>query len=172
VPAVVVRYGTPEDAPVDVKAGVSISKISDGGYAVTNRTGRTLKDVVIHAPGDSLRYVTTLTEGESVRVDSGRPLVGTSSGVPYRTTTAGTMDVHPLGARDIQSLMGGREGERVGNAWEPLETAAGDAIDWWPADEPALVAEVIGLPMASEDSGLRLESERTLLRVVGVGGSP
>jgi hypothetical protein len=68
--------------------------------------------------------------------------------------------------------MGGRDGERVGNAWEPLETAAGDAIDWWPADDPALVAEVVGLPMASEDSGLRLARVRTLLRVVGAGGAP
>jgi hypothetical protein len=101
-----------------------------------------------------------------------RVLTASSTSPPRRTTPAGMLAVHPLGARDIQNMMGGKDGERVGNAWEPLENAAGDAIDWWPEGEPVIMGELVGGDKAAKDAGLALESDRVLFRVLGTGGVP
>ncbi len=162
-----------EDTLETLGHGVSFAQAQGDAYAVTNRTGYTLKDVVLHVPGDALRYLTTLDDGETREVSTARALgAGAASLAPQRTETAGSMKVHPLGARDVESMLGGRDGERLRVAWEPLEAAAGDAVDWWPGDEPALLAEIIGVPKPARDSGLAVESARVLLRVVGKGGAP
>jgi hypothetical protein len=59
----------------------------------------------------------------------------------------------------------------VAEVWAPFDAAAGDDVDWWPDDVPVVMGEVVGLAKASHDSGLRLEDDRVLLRVVGRGGA-
>jgi hypothetical protein len=43
-------------------------------------------------------------------------------------------------------------------------------MDWWPEDVPVLIAELDGGESKLRDSGLRVEQDRVLLRVVGYGG--
>jgi hypothetical protein len=161
-----------EDSFVDLQAGVTVWPAPDGSVTIVNRSGRVLKDVLVHVPGSDLAYITTIADGESAKSSDGRALVASASSPPRRTIAAGALQAHPLGARDIQALMGGRDGERVGNAWEPLENAAGDAIDWWPEGVPVVVGEIVGMPKAQKDAGLALESDRVMFRVVGTGGTP
>jgi hypothetical protein len=60
----------------------------------------------------------------------------------------------------------------AGAAWEALEALTGGDADWWPNDVPVLIAELEGGEGRSQDSGLRLDIDRVLLRVVGYGGVP
>jgi hypothetical protein len=53
-----------------------------------------------------------------------------------------------------------------------MEAAAGEAVDWWPDDVPVVMGEMIGEGSARSDSGLVLESDRVLFRIVGKGGAP
>ena len=58
----------------------------------------------------------------------------------------------------------------AGSAWEALEALTGSDADWWPDDVPVLIAELDGGEGRTPDSGLRLDVDRVLLRVVGYGG--
>ncbi|HEX7603762.1 MAG TPA: hypothetical protein VF316_19220, partial [Polyangiaceae bacterium] len=44
---------------------------------------------------------------------------------------------------------------------------AGDAVDWWPDDAPVVLGEIEGGEKLKTDSGLSVESDRLMLRVVG-----
>jgi hypothetical protein len=57
-------------------------------------------------------------------------------------------------------------------AWQALEDVAGTETDWWPEDVPVLIAQIEGGEGRASDSGLRMDVDRVLLRVVGFGGVP
>jgi hypothetical protein len=152
-----------EDGAADLARGVVV-RASGGDVVVENHTGHVLKDVVVHGPkGGGAAYFATIDDGEAVDFPRGRALAG----VGGAAVRAGKATVHPLGAAWIAAAMPGREGKRVADTWAAVEQAAGEAIDWWPDDAPALVGEIVGAPHAPKDAGLSLESERVLLRVVG-----
>ena len=48
----------------------------------------------------------------------------------------------------------------------------GSELENIPDDVPTLIAQIDGGEGKSQDSGLRLESDRMLVRVVGFGGKP
>ena len=48
----------------------------------------------------------------------------------------------------------------------------GSDIDWWPDDVPVLLAQLQGGEGKVTDSGLRLDLDRVLVRVIGWGGVP
>jgi hypothetical protein len=60
----------------------------------------------------------------------------------------------------------------LGEAWAAMEEAAGDAVDWFPEGVPVLLAQIDGGEGRASDSGLRIESDRLLVRIVGFGGKP
>ncbi len=53
-----------------------------------------------------------------------------------------------------------------------MEEAAGTAVDWFPESVPVLVAQLDGGEGRLHDAGLRMESDRLLVRIVGYGGRP
>ena len=58
----------------------------------------------------------------------------------------------------------------LADAWHAFEALAGDVTEWWPSDVPVLLAQVAGGEGRTSDSGLRVDADRLLLRVVGYGG--
>jgi hypothetical protein len=60
----------------------------------------------------------------------------------------------------------------LGEAWHALEEAADTTSDWFPGDVPVLLEQLDGGDGRASDAGLRLESDRLLVRVVGYGGKP
>ena len=60
----------------------------------------------------------------------------------------------------------------MAGTWGALAAAAAASVDWWPDDVPAVLAEVEGGDGATSDTGLRIESSRLLIRVLGQGGAP
>jgi hypothetical protein len=153
-----------EDGFADLAGGVVVRAAAGGNVVVENRSGHVLKDVLVHAPKASdATYFTTIENGEVVDLPRGRTVTGiggSSSGPPG-------LKVHELSAQMVPYALAGKEGKRFADTWTPIEEAVGMQIDWWPDDAPALVAEVIGLPKAARDAGLVLESDRTLVRIVG-----
>jgi hypothetical protein len=158
-----------EDGFSDWKGAVSVVKNADGSIDVTNRTGNKLIDVLVWTPGIDVRWFASLEEGAHVRSTAGRFALSSSS---RRHATSGTRTVHPLQAHDLGYAVTMKYNDRLAQAWTPFENAAGEAVDWWPDDVPVVVAEMVGSEKARQDSGLGLESDRVLVRVVGYGGTP
>jgi len=65
----------------------------------------------------------------------------------------------------------GRELLRDGKTVAQRE-AAGDNVDWFPDGVPVVVGQLDGGEGRPTDTGLRVESDRLLVRVVGWGGRP
>ena len=158
-----------EDGFTDLKGAVSIVKNADGTIDVTNHTGSKLVDVLVWNPGTAVTWFASLENGGKVRSSAGKHALSSSG---RRHTTSGTRSVHPLQAHDVGYAVTAKYNERLAQAWTPFENAAGEAVDWWPDDVPVVLAEMTGLEKAREDSGLGLESDRVLVRVVGYGGTP
>ena len=60
----------------------------------------------------------------------------------------------------------------LSSAWDAIEAATTRNIDFWPDDVPVMLGQLDGGEGKLTDSGFPLEVDRTLLRVVGVGGVP
>jgi hypothetical protein len=152
-----------EDGFVNLGAGVSLVLAPDGTIRIKNRCARDLLSVVIKAPGQSVAYFPKIADGEGVSLQSGHDL-----GVfgPISPTGAHPLSVDTFRSDSEQHAKG------IAAAWDALETLAGSEVDWWPSDVPVLIAEIQGGEGKTQDSGLRLDVDRVLLRVVGYGGVP
>ncbi|HEX3850141.1 MAG TPA: hypothetical protein VHW01_04195 [Polyangiaceae bacterium] len=152
-----------EDGFTMLAGGVSLVQGTDGRLAVKNRCARDLLSVVVKAPGQDFVYFPKIADGETVSVWRGRSLgsgpAGASSGN------------HALSVASFHDAVE-QHAKGAGAAWEALEALTGSDADWWPSDVPVLIAELEGGEGRSQDSGLRLDIDRVLLRVVGYGGVP
>lgn len=153
-----------EDGFTSLGAGVSLVLGSDGEVAIKNRCARDLLSVVVKTPGRGLTYFPKIADGESVLVSRGRPLPGAAS----PSSAAGA---HGLSVSNFHDAVE-EHAKGVGAAWEALEALTGGDADWWPDDVPVLIAELEGGEGRNQDSGLHIDVDRVLLRVVGYGGVP
>lgn len=153
-----------EDTFVTTGGGVSLVQ-SGPDLVVKNLLGRDLRGVLVKAPGKEIRFFERLADGESIRHADGvnvAPAWGPAT-TPRRRA---------LGARGVlaKHLDGAASG--LSAAWAALEAVSGHETDWWPDDVPTVVAQIDGGEGLTRDSGLRLDSDRLLIRVVGFGGLP
>lgn len=150
----------------DLTGSVDVRRMPDGHLKIRNHLKSALRDVVV---GDGARgtYFATVAAGATVMDSDGRALPPR-----YRDTTSYTSTpIHRLTSYLLRDAIQGPEGMRVAATWEMAEALA-QGSDFWSDSTPVLLAE-IELPKAKgTDSGLRLESERVLLRVLGEGGTP
>ncbi len=152
-----------EDGFTSLGAGVSLALAASGELVIKNRTARDLLSVIVKSPGRGFSYLPKIADGESVAVSRGRVLGGSS-----RLSPVGT---HGLSVSAFRSAVE-EHAKGAGAAWEALETLTGTDADWWPEDVPVLIAELAGGEGHTRDSGLRLDIDRVLVRVVGYGGVP
>lgn len=154
-----------EDGFANLAGGVSILTGSGGVTTVRNRTARDLVGVILKPARAPAVSFARIKDGQAVSSSDGTPLstgVGGPGASPF---------VRPL----LASLFGAeldRHVENVGAAWQGLEAYAGTEVDWWPPDVPVLIAQIDGGEGKLTDSGLEVEIDRVLLRVVGYGGVP
>jgi hypothetical protein len=158
-----------EDGFMDFKGGVSVLANPDGTVDVVNHTGRTLKDVLVWVPSDKVTYFAEIKDGGRTRSTAGKNVLSSTA---RRPATSGAKTVHPLQSRDLGYAITARYNDRITLTWGPFEAAAGEAVDWWPDDVPVVMGEMTGGEAAKSDSGLAIESDRVLFRVVGKGGAP
>ena len=146
----------------------------EASLTVVNRTGRDLRGAILKMPAGDPRYFARIRDGEKVSSQAGRELGTTPEERSWitnieRPSAAGTLDVHPLDASSLRPLLE-RDAPGLVEAWSALEATAGQYVDWFPPDVPVLLAQLDGGEGRTSDSGLRLESDRLLVRVVGYGG--
>jgi hypothetical protein len=152
-----------EDGFTELGAGVSLVPAAAGQLVIKNRLGRDLLSAVIAAPGGRRRYFPRIADGAAVRLDSGKPLPGSSA-------SAGPGN-HLLAVATFREAVESNA-KGLASAWDAFETLTGSDADWWPEDVPVLIAELEGGEGRLQDSGLRLDRDRVLIRVVGYGGVP
>ncbi|MEO8875464.1 MAG: hypothetical protein ABI461_07755, partial [Polyangiaceae bacterium] len=158
-----------EDGMIDLKGGISIIGNPDGSIDVANHSGRELDDLLIYAPKDGVHYVASLKDGARVNSATGVLLVGTLS---RHVSSAATMIVHTLDASTLGAALASKTQKHINETWSPIEQAVGESIDWLPDDVPSVMAEIKGGEGVKRDSGLTVEHDLLLVRVVGRGGAP
>ncbi len=158
-----------EDGFADVGKGLSVRSRPDGSVSVTNHTGRTLKDVIVWAPSTDASWFASLDDGATVLSSGGRTLFSPTARV---AVTAGVRTVHSLDTSRFRAVLGVDPSQDMTAAWSAIAAAAGSSVDFWPDDVPVVMGEIVGGEGAHADSGLRVESDRLLFRVVGEGGTP
>ena len=130
----------------------------DGRLFVHNGLGTSLVDVIV-AEGDTARYFAVVPVGASIDSSEGTRL-------PDHRSTSVT--VHDLAAYRLRGNLPDPVAERVSARWQLAEGLARGA-DFWPDENVVVLAEVDAPHYARDDSGVALESDRLLLRVVGTG---
>jgi hypothetical protein len=154
-----------EDGFASLGAGISL--ISSGSeIEVKNRAARDLLAVVVRRPGGDAFYFPRIADGDSVKVSSGQKLPRLG-----KMTILGGMPMRRLDA-SVFAEKADHDAQGVSGAWRALERYVGSSSDWWPDDVPVLIAQLEGGEGKSSDSGLSIDVDRVLVRVVGWGGVP
>lgn len=165
-----------EDGLADLGEGITILKQDPAGATVKNRSGRPLRAALLRLPSGDVRYFERIEDGASVESSAGREIGaspkdrGWLAGVNARRTV-GSMSVYPLNAYALGPITES-DAPGLADAWQALEEAAERDAAWFLDDVPVLLAQMDGGEGKPSDSGLRLESDRLLVRVVGYGGAP
>jgi hypothetical protein len=150
-----------EDGFVSLAGGVSIRISPEGETAIKNRTARDLVGVLLKVPGQAEPYYfPRIEDGSLVKATTGRRL----SGVDLTPASCHALCATKF-ANDMNKASAG-----LGAAWEALEEVGGHEATWWSSDVPILLGQLDGGEGRTRDSGLRLDADRVLLRVVGYGG--
>jgi hypothetical protein len=154
-----------EDGFIDLGGGISLVEVGSE-LDLKNRTARDLLAVVVRRPGGDAFYFPRIADGQSVRASTGQrlPRLGKlmiGSGLPMSG-----LDVSVFGKLADADAKGSAA------AWRALDTLVAGGSDWWPDDVPVLIAQLEGGEGKASDSGLRIDIDRVLVRVVGWGGVP
>ncbi|MFT3773879.1 MAG: hypothetical protein QM820_51580 [Minicystis sp.] len=163
-----------EDGFASLGDGIALTKAEDGNVAVVNRTGRDLRAVILRGADGKTYYFPRLKDGDRAVTAPAHTL--SASGKTWESQMlsvyrAGSINVHRLAARGIGAVIV-EDAPGLAEAWSAIEDAAPDLVDWFPDNVPSLIAQIDGGEGRIGDSGLRLESDRLLVRVVGFGGRP
>ncbi|MBK8253440.1 MAG: hypothetical protein IPK82_12335 [Polyangiaceae bacterium] len=165
-----------EDGLVDIGEGIAIVKGEGAQAKIKNLTGHPLRSAILRLPGTfDLRYFAKIEDGATVESTQGRELGTESRDRPWVSALAAT---HSVGATQIRNLnayaLGSiTDGDAPGlaDAWWAMEDASHRDSSWFVDDVPVLLAQMDGGEGRTSDAGLRLESDRLLVRVVGWGGA-
>ncbi|MGK3968868.1 hypothetical protein WMF38_37300 [Sorangium sp. So ce118] len=165
-----------EDGVAPLGDGIAIVAEPSGDVVVSNRSGRDLRGGVLWLPAGVARYFARIRDGEKVSSRAGVDLGARSDGQSWLSHVSfgrrvGGIDIHDLGGGLLAPLLE-PDAPGLGAAWLAIEEAAGSAVDWFPAGVPVLFGQLDGGEGRASDSGLRLESDRVLVRIVGYGGRP
>lgn len=165
-----------EDGFASLGDGIAIVKEGASDVAVVNRSGRRMRAAILWLPGTNVRYFDRIEDGAKVVSTAGVALDtapdgrGWYSGV-LSTRRAGSLDVHMLNAEALRRVIE-KDAPGLTDAWRAIEDASDPMADWFPGDVPVLLGQLDGGEGKMSDSGLRLETDRLLVRVVGFGGKP
>jgi hypothetical protein len=166
-----------EDSTASLGDGISITPDGGDDFVVKNRSGRAIRGAILVRPSGTAAYLGAIADGDKAASRSGQALAKFKDGATWEghlrvPTKAGLADLHALDAGDLHGILDdGAPG--LADAWQAIENAAGaGSVDWFPTGAPVLIAQLDGGEGKKSDAGLALESDRLLVRVVGLGGKP
>lgn len=146
--------------------GITLGRRADGDVDVVNKSGRSLRGVLVHVPSRGLYFHGLVKDGVSFAATSGARL-----GMPSHPTSYSSRGLFDGFSADTE-LDGLSPG--LTDAWRAFERSAtrAGAPHFWPAEQPVLIAQADGGEGETKDSGLRIDRDRLLVRVIGFGGAP
>lgn len=165
-----------EDGFASLGEGITLAREGDSDLVVVNRSGRDLRAVILRLPDGDFAYAARLKDGDRLLGSTATKVSALPDGAYWKaqvetTVRAGSLDVHHLAAGALSPLLA-QDAPGLSEAWGALEDAANDQVDWFPDGVPVLIGQLDGGEGRVSDSGLRLESDRLLVRIVGFGGKP
>lgn len=150
-----------EEGFFDLSGGISMVP-SGNDLVVHNRAARDLIGVIVKPAGSDARYIPRIRDGEGFLVSKGRPLTLGFPSAPMAPSI-------PLGADSFASTLDS-DFPGLGKVWSAIEPAVSGGGEWWPPDVPVLIGALDGGQGTLTDSGLLVDYDRLLVRVVGTGG--
>jgi len=153
-----------DDGFASLAGGISIVQDETGDVTVHNRAARDLVAVLLKVPGGGLRLFPRIADGKVAHARDGEALAP-AIGAPSLYSR-----LHPLASEPLGPSVN-KYAEGLGAALAALEAQI-PSTDFWPDDVPVLLAQLDGGEGKSEDSGMQLERDRVLVRIVGFGGLP
>lgn len=162
-----------EDGFASLGDGVALAPDGEG-VVVVNRSGRDLRAAILRAADGKPYYFPRIKDGERAKADPARALGGTGAaweGLLASPVRSGSLPIHRLNAHALGAFLDD-DAPGLAEAWQAMEEAQPSTTDWFPDGVPTLIAQIDGGEGRTSDSGLRLESDRLLLRVLGWGGRP
>ncbi len=81
------------------------------------------------------------------------------------------MNLRDLDAQDFAPTIEA-DVKGAGEAWKAIDELIDNNVNWWPDDAPTLIGQLEGGEGKTVDSGLAVDFDRVLVRVVGFGGVP
>ena len=152
-----------EDGYSDLGGGISIFQVDDKELKVKNKTGKRLRGLILSCPWGEMRYLNKLDDNSSASSKRFRPVSRVAANVRS-----------PLPVRDFKmyalTSRLERTSEGLTDAWQAVVESIHGVKNWFPADVPVLLAEMEASEEQKRDTGLLIDSERVLVRVVGYGG--
>lgn len=165
-----------EDGAASIGEGIALIRREPSGVTVKNRSGRRLRGALLRLPGGEIRYFEKIEDGAAVESSAGREIGllprerGWVSAV-NAPRTVGSMTVHTLNSYSMTPILEA-DAPGLAEAWRAIEDATQREVSWFMDDVPVLLAQMDGGEGRATDAGLRVESDRLLIRVVGFGGAP
>ena len=155
-----------EDGFASLGDGISLSPSGSGEVSVSNRSGRDLRGVVLWLPTGETRFRERIENGATVQSGAFKKVsahhrLGGGRGLRYQELAPNRIE---------DELENASEG--LTKAWLAAQRSIAWKRDWFPDDVPVLLAMLDGGEGQSEDTGLRIDSDRVLVRIVGYGGKP
>ena len=154
-----------EDGFIALEGGVSVVRAPGGDIAITNRLRRDLVGVIFKPPDRDVVLLRRLAGGQTALASQGEALTSAIG----RATRSGRLAPHELSADSFAEELD-RAADGLGASWRAFESLAPD-VDWWPNDVPVLIAQIEGGEDCTSETGLKIASDRVLLRVMGWGGA-
>ena len=159
-----------EDSIYSLNGGLSLLRNEKpDGLTIVNKTGHNLRGLVVKPPRGTIRFVPRLASGESLTYDEivsqGAKPLWEHHPISPLGDSAPIFDFWSLSA-----VLNNAGNEDTGAAWLALASALPDDVAWFPSGVPVVLAELEPVGPAGKDSGVIIEQDRTLLRVVGFGG--
>jgi len=155
-----------EDAFVELGEGIALVRGGTGETEVVNRSGRVLRGLILSDSGKGTRWLARLEPGQRASSSAFEAVSFLSHRPSSSRLATHLLNMHSQ-VEEFDARLPG-----LGSAWAAIEDSATLGTDWLPVDVPTLLAQLEGGEGRGTDSGLRIEHDRTLVRVVGYGGAP
>lgn len=166
-----------DDGVAGLGGGIAIT--ADGGdTTITNRSGRALRAVIYKFGADDPVFFDQIDDGGHALVSKGQRMNvnaderSWSAILSTPSAGAGALPLHGLGSADLPSSRISGPAPRLIEALRAIEGESSPARDWFPPDVPVVIAQIDGGEGMTHDGGLRIDSDMTIVRVVGWGGRP
>jgi hypothetical protein len=148
--------------------GIALVPATGDEVRVINRSGRDLRGLVLWLPGkNEARYLASLDDGHDAtsstfRFASHAVTATMVRGLPLR-------ELNAYGVRDQLD----RTAPGLYEAWNAIvATLPPHGKSWFPDGVPVLIAQLAGGEGEGSDTGLSIEEDRVVVRIVGWGGLP